>query len=607
MELYAKGQLSFLILNCLLERDFYGLDIISEISSRSNGNINLKKPSVYSNLTRMEKQGFVSAYLKSSDLGPNRKYYSVTEKGRNFYKELNEYFNRNNIDVFRDFSDNEAQEEKTSQISFENNTSYNSPLTDEKENEEETNDYFDFSMVEEDNTQEDIKEIEENTVLNITNEHELKEEKEEYTQVEQVTSTNVVIENFNNRQENFNYFIHNKIEETTTDEVQQEIQEETNLNEQESVNESNLEIKEEIVQGETQIQEEKKDDAVFLSTQDANEYNKRLYDISKDINKLKKKRSFAEDQISMTVDSPLYLSNEKTKANIEDFRNSFNENKEKPQANKISQYDFARQMSYRYNENKSNEKTLKNTEESPVKDDAKLITNRIDSESVVKAKKIEPPRLKIVSEASRDSRLPAPKRDKSIDPSHKEILSRLYSKTKDGSTDNIRADALYDYNDLKDFYKGQNIAFSEYKKPIEKNYHNTNKLYLILSIITFLSASLISGMLYLILAKTNQLFNTVNFLYIVLPALLLIDVGIKFYNYKKYLSWLPSQMMPQWKMWCICLAVICCTIGLNVIFGFGYMSFDNYSTTLLLPISLILILLPIRYYVKRFILIKFWK
>ena len=63
MELYAKGQLSYLILTCLLERDYYGLDIISSISEKSNGKINLKKPSVYSNLTRMEKQGFVSAYF----------------------------------------------------------------------------------------------------------------------------------------------------------------------------------------------------------------------------------------------------------------------------------------------------------------------------------------------------------------------------------------------------------------------------------------------------------------------------------------------------------------------------------------------------------------
>ena len=104
MEIYAKGQLSFLILNCLLERDFYGLDIITEIKTRSNGNIDLKKPSVYSNLTRMEKQGLVSSYMQSSELGPNRRYYSITEKGRTVYQELKEEFERNHFNVFRDFN-----------------------------------------------------------------------------------------------------------------------------------------------------------------------------------------------------------------------------------------------------------------------------------------------------------------------------------------------------------------------------------------------------------------------------------------------------------------------------------------------------------------------
>ena len=111
MELYAKGQLSFLILNCLLERDFYGLDIITEIKARTSGNVDLKKPSVYSNLTRMEKQGQVSSYMRASELGPNRRYYSITEKGRETYEELKDEFERNHIDVFKDFrGDNEPIE-----------------------------------------------------------------------------------------------------------------------------------------------------------------------------------------------------------------------------------------------------------------------------------------------------------------------------------------------------------------------------------------------------------------------------------------------------------------------------------------------------------------
>ena len=156
MELYAKGQLSFLILNCLQERDFYGLDFISEIYKKSNGRIELKKPSVYSNLTRMEKQGYVSSYLKSSDLGPNRKYYSLTEKGREFYQELEDYFRRNNIDVFRDFKDEDDKEIKINDNSdvteYDHNKNINfSQYTDNSEAENEDNDYFDFSGIDDSN------------------------------------------------------------------------------------------------------------------------------------------------------------------------------------------------------------------------------------------------------------------------------------------------------------------------------------------------------------------------------------------------------------------------------------------------------------------------
>ena len=65
MDIYAKGQLSFLILNCLLERDFYGLDIISEISQRSNGRINLKKPSVYSIALQKKEEIHIKILKKS--------------------------------------------------------------------------------------------------------------------------------------------------------------------------------------------------------------------------------------------------------------------------------------------------------------------------------------------------------------------------------------------------------------------------------------------------------------------------------------------------------------------------------------------------------------
>ncbi len=573
MELYAKGQLSFLILNCLLERDFYGLDIISGIYDKSNGNIQLKKPSVYSNLTRMEKQGLVSSYLKSSDLGPNRKYYSITEEGRNYYNDLKNYFERNNIDVFRDFKDDDNSiKNKSSQNSpvFNNNSEdfiNQSIKKDDKVDNSEEDDFFDFSSIDDN---------EYNSIQNIESEHENKKDD---------TKTYVSKE-----KESYSFL----------KDIKQ-------MNEESFLNNENETKQKEIINNQAEqdpILEIKKDDAVFLTKDNVSEYNKRLYDISKEINKYKKKRSFAEDQISMTVDSPLSESIEKTKANIEDFKNSIIETKNKFLSERISQDKFF-ERNYKdklesVNKSSNNQNELK-------EDDAKFITQRVDTNNVERAKKIEPPRLKILVDQSKEGKLPAPKRDTSIDPSHKEILSRLYSKTKDMQSYENRSDSIYDYADLKDFYKNQNISFNVYKKSSEKTEHNTNKLLLLLSLMVFSISSLVSLICFFILMSTNKLNYNTNFLYILLPALTIIDIVYKFYNFKKYKGWLPSQMMPQWQIWTYFILSVGCVIGLNFIFGLNTYNFELYATTLILPILILFIIFIVRYYLKRFIIIKFWR
>lgn len=621
MELYAKGQLSFLILNCLLERDFYGLDIISEISDRSNGNIQLKKPSVYSNLTRMEKQKYVSSYLKSSDLGPNRKYYSITEKGRGFYNELKAYFERNNIDVFRDFNEyensyvnnNEKDEQDSPSLynsnieNFLNNKNNESDDSSDSNDNHEDEDFFDFSSLDKNSNSDEKNNDKSAAIVNTKNDasdlnvqsdnkdniqHKLFDEKRDQELDEQEMNKNDHV--FESKENNTEH-----VKENNTSSFLKELQ---------KIN--NDENRDELIK--EQRQEEKKDDAVFLSNSDANEYNKRLYDISKEINRYKRKRSFAEDQISMTVNSPLSESTERTKASIEDFKNSMLENKGKYVNDRLSPDEFYNKNSLNYKQkiaslNDKLESKSENNEKSNIKDDAVFITQRINSDNIERAKKIEPPRLKIITDSSRDNRLPAPKRDTSIDPSHKEILSRLYSRTKDSKTEEVREDSLYDYNDLKDFYKNQNISFNVYKKPAEKTEHNTNKLYLIISSVVFILASLFSTILYLIFLKSELLNNNTNFLFILLPGLLIIDVIVKFYNYKKYRGWLPSQMMPQWKIWIYALLFAGCIIGLNFICGLNTTNFNLFATTLILPLVILFAMLPVRYYLKRIILVKYWK
>lgn len=571
MDLYAKGQLSFLILNCLLERDFYGLDFISEIYNRSNGRINLKKPSVYSNLTRMEKQGYVSSYLQSSDLGPNRKYYSITESGRRFYSDLKDYFDRNNIDVFRDFNDGneDSSNQNVTSPQVQQSPIHEEAFNDENEDEEEldTNDYFDFSDIDGSQTEkrecfEIAKTYEAESVSTSSKEEPLQQP----STLKTIESETIIQEKENNEKETF----------ATMDEKEV----------------SQPQLKE----------EPKKDDAVFISSKDVDEYNKRIYDISKDINKYRKKRSFAEDQISMVATDSLTESNERTRASIENFKSSIESKDVSYQKNNT--YDYSRHMSQRFPTiNQKKEK-----DEEPHQDDGKFITKRIDASTVEKARKIEPPRLKIIPEygANKETKLPAPKRDRSIDPSHKEILSRLYSRSNNENKE-IREDALYDYNDLKSFYNDQNISFNVYKKPAEKNEHNTNKLYLYLSLFIFLLTATFSAILFISLMQTGNLNSNTNFLFILLPALVIIDVLIKFYNYKKYRGWLPSQMIPQWQIWLYSILGCGVVVGLNFIFGLNTTNFDLYATTLILPMLMIIALLPIRYYLKRYMLIKYWK
>lgn len=611
MDLYAKGQLSFLILTCLLERDFYGLDLISEIYNKSNGRIELKKPSVYSNLTRMEKQGYVSSYLKNSELGPNRKYYSVTERGRSFYQDLKDYFDRNNIDVFKDFKDFEANSSNTVNIN-ETNAQYNNVNYFAQSHTDESS--VDNEQLQDDSQQSGNKHIdtEENDYFDFSG---LDEQSPEVKQDDNINK-NVTQQSLSNEDVQQTETVNNNTFQTNTYSIKSLLTT-TNINSYDkndfvnkvNVEDNKIQPQQSVTDNSNTETTTKKDDAVFLNNKDVEEYNKRLYDISKDINRYKRKKSFAEDQIAIQVDnsSPISEANERKRTNIEDFKNSILENK-----GKVDSYDYSKQMAYRFNkENRTYQDVLNgNSQKKEEKlDDGKFITGRLDVSQVEHARKIEPPRLKIITENSnRDNyNMPAPKRDKSIDPSHKEILSRLYSKTKNSGNDEIRDDAIYDYNDLKDFYDDQNISFSEYQKPAERVEHNTNKLYLIISVITFLVSSICSAILYGILAGSNLINNSTNFLYILLPALLIIDILVTFYNYKKYKSWMPKPMLQQWKIWCIALLISAVVVGLNFICGLTPARFSEFATTTFLPIILSFIIFPMRYYIKRFLLIKYWK
>ena len=108
----GRGFVNNTILECLLDGDKYGYEIIKEVKDKTDGKVVLKEPSLYSSLKRFEQKGYISSYWGDSDIGGRRHYYSLTEPGRKYFL---------NLKSPKDVSiDDEPEQTDVEQISIEN-------------------------------------------------------------------------------------------------------------------------------------------------------------------------------------------------------------------------------------------------------------------------------------------------------------------------------------------------------------------------------------------------------------------------------------------------------------------------------------------------------
>lgn len=85
---FRKGVLELCVLKLLKDKDRYGYEIVSTISS----NISITEGTIYPLLKRLRDSGFVTTYLVESLEGPSRKYYRLTKDGDKAFKQmLSEY------------------------------------------------------------------------------------------------------------------------------------------------------------------------------------------------------------------------------------------------------------------------------------------------------------------------------------------------------------------------------------------------------------------------------------------------------------------------------------------------------------------------------------
>ena len=82
-----RGHTDTIILNELIKGDRYGYAINKVIKEKTNNLYELKEATLYSAFRRLEKAELITSYWGNEGIGARRRYYSITEMGRQIYEQ----------------------------------------------------------------------------------------------------------------------------------------------------------------------------------------------------------------------------------------------------------------------------------------------------------------------------------------------------------------------------------------------------------------------------------------------------------------------------------------------------------------------------------------
>ena len=573
-----------MILSCLSERDMYGLELIDEIKERYGREIKL--PSLYSNINRMKELKYISSYLKESTKGPKCSYSSITEIGRNALEELKAEFD--GVDMSQP---KEEEKAPTIEVSLQTNAfesaltaAYISPAStemDETEEEFETpddyDDYFSFDDEEaETNKAEEIEELKE-------------EEDSPVFMIQQKISDSDFEE-----------------EAPAAEEIEDAIEEEA-----EEIAETEEEIEEVAAEDPQEEQEEVKEEKVVVNTQEAQEYNQKVYAAAKDFSKNKNKRSYSENQIELALSTSPARSEEATKQDLDELKSALLSSRqgyyEEVKVQPVLSAPVEAVPVMREPVMPQEPAPAPVTPAAPIapvapvaqaaepvkeerRDDGRFITEVLSEKDIPKPKRIEPARLNLtLPNTNTDKRLPAPKRNIAVDPTCSDVkakLEKLYAKAEvvKKEVPVYESNDFEDYSDLKRYYLSQEVDFKVYERPEKRPKHNTNRLKLFVSLFIFGLVGVGSALMYLIFSLCGLTQAATNFVYYLFPILAAVYVVYNYYTYKTTASKVPNKMWHPAIVWTIFAALIAIIFLVNYVCGVPFTELNSYFSTIIVPV-----------------------
>jgi PadR family transcriptional regulator PadR len=77
-----RGSLELIVLHLLAPGEAYGYEIVSKLTSQTNGALEVSDGTLYPVLYRLERGGFVDVRWETPERGVPRKYYRLTPAGQ---------------------------------------------------------------------------------------------------------------------------------------------------------------------------------------------------------------------------------------------------------------------------------------------------------------------------------------------------------------------------------------------------------------------------------------------------------------------------------------------------------------------------------------------